>query len=91
MTQTEMEQKHMKERISFERRKEKALKQLWQEQAAVLSIFTEGEKIPFATQQRLNEETTKLKREWGEEGPHYKTLLQKQKKEREKYLGKTEE
>ena len=91
MTRNEMEQKHMKERISFERRKEKALKQLRQEQAAVLSIFSKGEKIPLATQQRLNEETTRLRREWGEEGPYYKTLLQKQKKEREKYLGKTEE
>lgn len=90
MTTRQLEQKHLKERISLERAKEKAWKELGEKQAAVLSIFEKGEKIPASTQQRIQNETEKFKKEWSKDGPHFSALVKKQKKEREKLFLKSE-
>jgi len=88
MIPRQLEQKHLKERISLERAKEKAWKQLREKQAAVLSIFEQGEKIPASIQQRIQNEIEKFKKEWSEEGPHFSALVKKQKREREKLFQK---
>lgn len=87
MTLSKLEQKHLKERITFERSKQKALKHLQEGHDAILSIFEKKEDIPQATLHRLQEEKENLLLEWSEEGEHFKKMMKKQKQERTNLLG----
>jgi len=91
MNLSTLTQQHLKERIAFERAKQKAFKHLQQQHKAVLSVFEKGEKIPASLQQRLQTEVEKLTREWAEDGPRFRKLMEKQKNEREKLSGRDTE
>jgi hypothetical protein len=82
--------KHIKERIAVERAKIKALKRLQEEQAAIVSVFKEGDKIPLSILARLKDSMDQFTRDWSEEGSHYRTLIEEQKAGWKKHLTRPE-
>ncbi len=83
----DLQQKHMKEILAFERAKASAWKNLQQEHKAVLSIFSKDDVAPPSTLKRLGEQKDAFNREWGEDGKRFKNVLEKQQVERDKVTG----
>lgn len=84
MPLTKLAQQHLKERIDFERAKQKAYRYLQEQHRAVLKVFDKGEKIPLSIQQRQQTEIDRFNREWSENGTRYCKLMEKQKLEWER-------